>query len=170
MITLSHMITKHITFRLGMYYLLMQLLGAFFGVALTKMLIPNDLKHAIIEKSIIGFYKADDWNLAVIGWEALGSMVWVFGFFLLYWQRKFPQSIFCLGTALIFGILTASFYHLSGAGFNLFRVCALFILNGSFKGLPLYIAGDVFGGLIGGILGGFLMKDNKTNSRAINME
>lgn len=162
-VTLSFVATRKMPIRLGVYYIISQLLGSVFAGIFLKIFTPTAILNKAISKSKLGFPHLTKITTPVQGMfiEMIITFFFVFVFWAMVIDRKAPSQIFglAIGGTLGFDILAAGSF--TGAATNPARVFGPALIALDFNNQWVYWIGPILGALIAGFLYYYVFLDKE---------
>ena len=158
-ITLGMIVIRKIEWSMGMFYIIIQFLGAICGAMFLQSQLSVEIESAIAEKSLIGIPRPDSshYNVSGMWTEIFGT------FFLMYTYMAFvvdnnkskPTEVFPVARGFMYFICYITVGDVSGGGFNPARALGPAIIIGKMGNTQFM---QFFGPLCGGVLGALIYK------------
>ena len=158
-ITLGMIIIRKIEWSLGMFYIIIQFLGAITGAIFLTSQLSFEIKEAILDKSLIGLPRPDSPHYDVSGlWtELFGTffIMYTYMTFAVDKNKKRPIEVFPFALGMMYFICYITLGDVSGGGFNPARTLGPAMTIGKMGNTQFM---QFFGPLSGGMLGAFIYR------------
>lgn len=180
-ITISLIISGHIKWFKGIFYVLAHFISAIFAGSLIKLCIPNEILTDI-SNNILGIPFIEINIMKAIMLETIGGFFISFIYYTLLLERNASENM--AGPALggVMFILNTFLFNKTGAGLNPAKMLGFSIISNNYDSFYVYLIGPTLGGICGGLLGNMLLsekayaykiriqKERKKKRRMINLK